>query len=255
MMLSTKLGPMAKTIEFHEVSFSYDDLPVLRNANFTLQGDDFVAILGPNGGGKTTIAKLMLGLLRPTRGSILVSGKPATEAGKCFGYVPQYAQFDPRFPISVEETVMSGLLDNRPGFFRSAHRERASAAMEAVGIADLRHRGFEALSGGQRQRVLIARALVTDPEYLLLDEPTANVDTATENKLYGLLLDLRKRTTVLTITHDLGFVSDAVTKVLCVNRDVHLHPTAAVTPDLLAKLFGTKVRAVLHDVHEEECCG
>jgi zinc transport system ATP-binding protein len=252
-----RLGSKASTVseyavEFRDVSFAYDGEAVLRDASFRVEPGSFVSILGPNGGGKTTLAKLMLGLLSPQRGTIRVFGKRPAVGRHNIGYVPQYSTYDPQFPVTVLDVVLMGTLSPLVSFHTKRDRARALSALEEVGLSEAASRAFADLSGGERQRVLIARALAVDPAILLLDEPTANVDVALESRLSSLLRYLNKRLTVMLITHDLGFVSSDVHQVLCVNEQVRIHPTESVTPEMISQLYGGSVRMVRHDRSAEE---
>jgi len=237
-----------QVIAFDGVDFRYPGVPVLEKATFELYEHDFVSIIGPNGGGKTTLARLILGLLSPSAGAISVFGRSPQASRHRIGYVPQYTSFDPNFPVTVREVALMGRVAFRPGLHRKRDVEAADSALDQVGLSDLRHRPFADLSGGQRQRLLIARALAAGPEILLLDEPTANVDVAAEHQLTALLHRFGNELTVLLITHDLGFVNELVNRVVCVNRSVKVHPTAAVTADMIQELYGGHVRRVDHEV-------
>jgi zinc transport system ATP-binding protein len=207
-----------------------------------------VSLIGPNGGGKTTLLRLLLGLLKPARGSVRIFGQPPGRVRHRMGYVPQYVSFDPRFPISVKDVVAMGRLENRhAGPYRAVDRAAALRALEETGLAHLRNRPFSDLSGGQRQRTLIARALASDPELLLLDEPTANLDRTAEKILYDLLGELNRRMTILIASHDVGFVTRFVNQVLCVNRSVILHPTTQITGEIIRELYGSEMSVVRHD--------
>ncbi len=241
---------MKEAIEFNEVSFSFDTAPVLENVSFTINQGDFISILGPNGGGKTTLAKLMLGLYAPNSGKVLIHGKSPVQTRDIFGYVPQYSLFDPNFPVSVMDVVLMGRINNFSIKYSKKDKLHAEKAMENVGINDIRLKPYSDLSGGQRQRVLIARALATDPQILLLDEPTANVDAAVEYKMSAMLSKLQKTMTILLITHDLGFVSELVNKVVCVNKKVHIHPTSGITEEHIRELYNDNMRIVRHDIKE-----
>jgi zinc transport system ATP-binding protein len=211
---------------------------------------DLVSLIGPNGGGKTTLFRLLLGLLKPGQGTIRIFGQAPERVRTRVGYVPQYARFDSRFPISVRDVVAMGRLGIlRTGPYRSSDREAALEALEEVDLAELGGRPFADLSGGQRQRVLIARALASKPELLLLDEPTANVDRTMEARLYELLRKLNRRLTILMASHDVGFVTRFVKQCLCVNRNVILHPTSKLDGGIIRELYGSEMAVVRHD-HE-----
>jgi len=210
--------------------------------------------VGPNAGGKTTLLKLILGLLKPTSGSIQVLGLPPAKACSRIGYMPQHANLDPLFPVSVLDVVLMGRMGNgkRFGFFGKSDREKAEEALRKVELQDVRNRSFSDLSGGQHQRVLIARALVTDPDLLLLDEPTSNVDAAVETELFELLNHLNEKMTVVLVTHDLGFVSGYVKRVACVNRRVVVHATHEISGEMINELYGSEVQMVRHDTRAPE---
>jgi zinc transport system ATP-binding protein len=232
--------------EFRDVSFSYGVQPVLRNVNVSVDEGDFVSVIGPNGSGKTTLVRLLLGLLEPASGSVrLLGGKPkATRSG--VGYVPQQASFDTQFPILVRELVSMGRLAPLPRFTRRRDKQVAEDALARVDLAELGSSSVNALSGGQRQRVLIARALATSPKLLIMDEPTSNVDQVAEENLRGLLAELNREMTIMLITHDLGFVSREVSKILCVNVEVRMHRSLEVTDEMIRGLFGHGARFVDH---------
>lgn len=234
------------------LDFAYNGSLVLREASFTIAQGDFVAVVGPNGGGKTTLLKLILGLLRPLRGEMEVFGRPPQEVSRRIGYVPQQFQYDPRFPVTVGDVVRMGQLGGRAAWNAVDSRKLVAMALERVGLTGLQHRPFSDLSGGQRQRLLIARALVAGADLLLLDEPTANVDVHGESDISALLQELKETMTVLLVTHDPGFVSGLVKHVLCVNGRVSLHPTVdlgEVTPEVLQQLYAAGTRFVRHDLH------
>ena len=239
----------APVIEIENLFFDFDGVPVLEDVNLKVEEREFVSLIGPNGGGKTTLLKLILGLLQPSRGRVRVFGLPPSKARTRIGYVPQNFQFDHKFPIGVEEVVLAGRFGLGPRFgpFGRSDRAAAAEALEEVGLAGFGGRAFSALSGGQRQRVLIARALVTEPELLLLDEPTSHVDTAVQEELSNLLGRLNERLTLVLVTHDVGFVSSKIKSVVCVNRNVYVHPTSEVSGEMICNLYGTDVRMVRHD--------
>jgi len=239
-------------VTFQNVTFSYDGTPVLEDVSFTIPERTFISIVGPNAGGKTTLLKLMLGLLKPSRGTIEVFGQSPEKARPRIGYMPQHLQFDLQFPVSVLDVVLMGRLGNgvRIGPYRKTDRAISLEALRKLEMHDAKNRPFMALSGGQRQRVLIARALASEPELLLLDEPTASVDMAVETELFELLHNMSKTITVVVVSHDLGFVSQYVQSVVCVNRRVMVHPTTAVTGEVISALYGSDVCMVRHNHRE-----
>jgi len=233
-------------IEIQHLWFSYEGSHVLRDVNFQVELGEFVSVIGPNGGGKTTLLKLLLGLLTPDRGKIRILGMTPQAARPRMGYTPQHASFDPRFPISVEEVVRMGGLD-RGLFARSSGKAATEHALSNVGLSDLKKTAFSTLSGGQKQRVLIARALVSQPALLLLDEPTANLDAPATGDLYDVLEGLRATMAILVVSHDVGFVSDRVDRVLCVNHTAAIHPTAELTGASVRDIYRQDIRLVRHD--------
>lgn len=211
---------MDTIINCENLSFYYDDIAILKEISFTIETGEFIGIIGPNGGGKTTLLKLIMGFLNPTSGSLTLSGLSPHQARSEIGYVPQAMRFDRQFPISVFELVLSGRLSKLPwyGIYSYEDRRLASETIEQLGLTEFQHSAFGTLSGGQAQRALIARALVSKPKLLLLDEPTANVDAQAESEIYALLKKLRGKMTILMVTHDLSTAIDQVQRVLCVQH-------------------------------------
>ena len=239
---------MTAVLEFSKVDFAYNRDWVLEDVSISIPAGDFVAIVGPNGGGKTTMLKLMLGLLRPNRGTIKLLGKPPEQSCTSVGYTPQYLNVDLQFPISVIDVVLMGRI-RRGGklWYTKADRQAANEALETMRLADKALEPFRSLSGGQKQRALIARSICGNPEILMLDEPTNNIDPTAETILYDILQELNKRLTVLLVSHDLGVVSRIVKSVICVNRQVVVHPTSEITGAVISELYGSEMRLVRHD--------
>lgn len=220
--MNLDLSRSTPIISAHHLAFGYQNSLVLDDVNFSVKEGEFLGIFGPNGGGKTTLLKLIMGFLEPTSGTIEVFGKPPRSSQQKISYVPQSLHFDRKFPISVLELVLSGRLAHLPwyGKYHKADRQEALQALEEVGLADMKERSFGTLSGGQAQRALIARALVSQPELLLLDEPTASVDTKAETEIYQLLEGLKGKMTILMVTHHLRTAINQVERVLCVKKSV-----------------------------------
>lgn len=232
-------------VELRDVSFAYDGLPVLSHVDFELLEGDFVGVIGPNAGGKTTLLKLILGLIEPDEGTVRVFGRPAREARGMVGYVPQYARFDRSFPIRVRRAVAMGTLGRtRP---RVDDVETAvSRALERVELSGVADRQIGHLSGGQLQRVLIARALVGDPELLLLDEPTSSVDTRIGRSVHELLEELSHDMTIVLVSHDIGVISRHVGTIACLNVEMHYHRSKELTPEMIEAAYGCPVDLVAH---------
>jgi len=242
------MSTQTTAIQIQDLSFAYDETPVLTDVDFAIDALDSVCIVGPNGGGKTTLIKLMLGLLEPDTGTVRVyGGKPARQRRR-IGYVPQYAHYDARFPISVQEVVAMGRLGNSlTGRYTRADREAVLDALDAVNLADLVERSFASLSGGQRQRILIARALASGGDILILDEPTANIDSASEQQFFELLGNLNTHMTILMVTHEVGFASTFFKRIICVNNQVYIHPTSELTGELIQNMYGGNLQMIRHD--------
>jgi zinc transport system ATP-binding protein len=239
-------------IEVEDLSFHFGGGPaVLEDVNLGIAAGDFASVIGPNGGGKTTLVKLIIGLLSPTTGRVRVFGQSPVKARPRIGYMPQHAMMDPRFPVRALDVVLMGRLGmgRRFASYSREDREAAAGALATVGLEDLGTRAFSDLSGGQRQRVLLARALVTDPELLLLDEPAAGLDQKVEQDFFDLLQELNRQLTIVLVTHDLGFVAGFVRTVICVHRHVDIHPTAEIDGRAISEIYGGDVRMVRHDHH------
>ncbi|NTV02762.1 MAG: ABC transporter ATP-binding protein [Chlorobiaceae bacterium] len=227
-------------------------MKVLDGLSMTVYKGDFLAVLGPNGGGKTTLLRVILGLEQPSSGTVTVFGARPGHAPGRIGYVPQRLFFDRDFPISVEEVVLMGRLPRRRLIQRYGRidRDRAHEAIETVGLARLKHKRIGTLSGGELQRALIARALAGEPELLLLDEPTASVDPDMKTTVYDLLDRLKERHTIVLVTHDTGTVGHSVSRVACLNCTLDMHgPASSLGTASLERVYGHPVEVVLHE-HE-----
>ncbi len=235
-------------IVLKDVSFSYNKNPVLENVNINVKHGEFATIIGPNGGGKTTLLKLLLGLLKPDKGKILVLGETPVKSKTKIGYMPQYMQLDMQFPVTVMDVVLMGRLGSSIfGRYSKKDRKLAKQALYEVEMAGFFDTMFNNLSGGQRQRVLIARALCGNPELLLLDEPTANVDPDIQENLLKILKEINERMTILIVSHDIGFVSKIVKSVICVNKRVIVHPTSNINGHIIKDIYGGDLRMIRHD--------
>lgn len=230
------------------LSFSYHSEPVLSDVDIQINAGEMVFIVGPNGGGKTTLLRLILGLLTPDRGAVRVFGHPPEQMRSCFGYVPQHVRFDDKFPVSVMDVVLMGRTGSPGlGFYSRHDRKAAEQALEEVGMLGLSRRGFSSLSGGQRQRVLVARAMSIQPEILMLDEPTAHVDSMAVEEFYNLLERLNERLTILNVSHDLGVVSRMASSVICVNRSAVIRPLSEMNDTVITDIWGQSASVMRHN--------
>lgn len=247
---------MAPVIEVKGLDFTYGGAPTLSKIDLQVTDGEFLGIVGPNAGGKSTLLKLILGLLDPQRGTVRVLGRTPGAASRLLGYVPQYPSFPRDFPITVEQVVLLGRIGAKrargwydallPGRTSPADRQSARQALIEVEAEDIAKRQIGGLSGGQLQRVLLARALVGDPRILLLDEPTANIDQRLEGEIFDLLKSLNQRMTILVVSHDVAFISRYVGRVACINRTLVCHQTDAIDGQVIQDLYGNHVRMIAH---------
>ena len=251
-------------VRFDSVSFSYSDIQVIENASFHIHGGEFVVMVGPNGSGKTTVIKLLFGLEMPCAGSIELFGVSGKNSGRIsnLAYVPQQFPSDHLFPITVHDIVRMGMLSSLKKYAARAAKENAAVeeAMERTGIADLSGKQYRSLSGGQKRRALVARALAAKPDLLVLDEPTANMDSESEALLYQTLSFYKGKTTILIVTHDTEFVTSLTDRVLCLgdgSRKVVQHRMEHDASSLHGSShhYGDGVR-VLHgeNISADDCC-
>lgn len=212
-------------LSVEHLTLGYADAPVvLRDLSFTVYDKDFIGVIGPNGGGKTTLIRSLLGLMKPESGTIRYYDREGSPTKSLqVGYIPQQNKIDKAFPITVSEVIASGL--TKPGSFRLSREDkhRVTDTLERVGMSDYAHKPIGALSGGQLQRVLLGRAVVSKPRLLILDEPNTYVDKGFENRLYEILPELNSETAIMIVSHDIGTISKMVNRLFCVNRDLHIH--------------------------------
>jgi len=238
----------APIITLDQLNFSYGGPPVLTNVTLEIAEREFIGIVGPNAGGKSTLLKLILGLLTPDSGRVLVMNQSPARSRVDIGYVPQYPRFSRDFPITVEEVVLSGRLGKSRlfGGYTRHDREIAHAMMEETEVESYAQRMLSTLSGGQLQRVLVARALACEPRILILDEPTANIDMRVETDIFDLLKELNGRMTILVVSHDVAFISQYVHRVACLNRTLVCHATTAIDGKVISELYDESVCMVDH---------
>ncbi|WP_042142917.1 metal ABC transporter ATP-binding protein [Paucisalibacillus sp. EB02] len=249
---------MNSIISLRNINYSYEKKTILHHINFEIPRGAFVGLLGPNGGGKTTLIKIILGISKPDSGSLTLFDKPLEEFKDWnkIGFVSQKSNsFNKGFPASVYEVVSSGLT-SKVGyfkFFNQKHKEKILQAIDAVGMSDYTYENIGNLSGGQQQRVFIARALVSEPELLILDEPTVGVDYENVQRFYELLHDLNKQNgiTLLLVTHDTGTMTKYATNIACLNKTLHFHGKPEefenLTEKEMSKLYGHDVNIISHD--------
>jgi zinc transport system ATP-binding protein len=237
-------------IEIRDLWFSYNGQPILREVDLTVQRGDFMVMIGPNGGGKTTLLKLMLGLLEPDRGTVRVFGRPPGKVVHRLGYVPQNVHINKTFPISVLDVVLMGRLRTGKLWSHYTRQDRlaAQAALEQMRVGEYRNRRIGELSGGQVQRVFIARALVSGPEVLLLDEAMASIDAQSRREFYEAMSELNRTVTIVAVSHDLMILSSHVKSVACINQKLHYHDSGEITQEMLDKAYHCPVDLIAHGV-------
>ncbi len=241
---------MDDVIELKDVWVSYDGVRVLESVNLTVKDKDFLAIIGPNGGGKSTLLKVILGLITPDKGSVkLLGGKPKNMR-KYVGYVPQYHSSNLDFPITVCDVVLMGRLSHKGPLQRYNEEDRNAArdALKTVGMFEFKDRQIGELSGGQKQRVFIARSLVTKPKLLILDEPSTGIDSRMQKEFYELLNRLKSEIAIIMVTHDISAVSVYVDKIGCLNRQFHYHDSKEISPHDLEVSYQCPIELIAHGV-------
>jgi len=242
---------MKPVIEIKDLDVFYGNVKALSGVNLTIDEKEYLGIIGPNGGGKSTLLKAILGLVKPSSGTVKVFGKNPEEARNTVGYVPQFSKFDKGFPISVVDVILMGCLSSRKGLFHRysrQEREKVENIMNELGIQDLKHRQIGQLSGGQLQRVLIARALAVEPKIMLLDEPTASVDAASREQIYEILNRLNDKITIIVVTHDMEVVSSYIKSIACLNVELYYHGEARLDNNTIKQVYGYPVDLIAHGI-------
>jgi len=235
-------------VSLRNVYFYIDETPVLEDINLSIHKNDFLAILGPNGGGKTTLLKIILGLIKPSKGEVKVFGTSPENGRHNIGYLPQYYSFNLDFPINVFDVVLMGRYKGLLKKYSDEDKKAVIKALETVEMLDFKDRQIGELSGGQLQRVLLARALVRNPKLLLLDEPTSHIDPEMQKSFYELLLKLRKKMAIVLVTHDIGAVSSYVENIACLNRKLFYHGSKESGLKELEKAYHCPIDLIAHGV-------
>lgn len=239
---------MEKIIELQQVSAGYSDEIILRNVNLTIRDNDFIGVIGPNGGGKTTLVRVIIGLLKPLTGKVIYHRKDgALPHKRLIGYLPQVSHTDREFPITVLNVVLSGLAEKGKLFnhFTKSQTSKARDMLDAMGIGDLAEKNIGELSGGQLQRVFLCRAIVSDPRLLILDEPNTFVDNKFESDLYKTLKELNSRMAIMIVSHDVGTITYFVKTIACVNRELHYHESNIISQEQLAA-YNCPIQIIAH---------
>lgn len=250
-MNSKEFDSNAPVLDVKHLWVRYDAHTVLEDVSLQIAGPgEILGIIGPNGGGKTTFLKSVLGLIPISKGEISVFGLSPEKARQYIGYVPQYSKYDYDFPISVLEVVLTGRLKRAGLFHRYSKEDKAAAmqALETVGMAEFKDKQIGELSGGQRQRVFIARALSNDPKFLLMDEPNTGLDTFMQDELYRILAELKKEMAIIVISHDVGAVSAHMDKIACMNRRLFFHDSKEMSREDFIAAYGCSIDLVAHGV-------
>lgn len=236
-----------KAVELEGVTFSYSGVEIIREATFAVEQGEFICLVGPNGGGKSTLVKLILGLLKPDKGKISLLGGQPRKTRNRVGYLPQHLDYDPGYPVTALEVVLMGRAGTAGVRYSARDRQAAMDALDQVDFGRGAEQQFSELSGGQRQRVLIARALVCEPEALFLDEPANGLDLPSENDLMSLLEQLNRELTIVMVSHDFHAVTAMVDRVVCVTGKVDVHPTIALEDqEILRSVYGRRTRLIRH---------
>lgn len=235
---------MHSLLKIENLSFAYDKVPVIENINLEVFEQDFVGVIGPNGGGKTTLLKAILGLIKPDKGQIKF-GEDLQGRKKTIGYLPQVRYIDKKFPITVLDVVMSGSIMLGKKFSKKAIREKAASLLSEMGLAEIQNKAIGELSGGQMQRVFLCRALISDPKLLILDEPDTFVDNRFEGELYERLNHINKEVAIILVSHDVGTITSYVKTIACVNKHLHYHNSNKITQEQL-EAYNCPIQIISH---------
>jgi len=239
---------LINALEIKNVYVKYDDNLVLENISLAVNQKEFLGIIGPNGGGKTTLLKVILGLVKPESGAVEVFNSEAEKNRHLIGYVPQYSVFDNDYPVSVLDVVLMGRLEKKKILSRYSgeDKEIALESLEQVGLSGFKNRIIGGLSGGEKQRALIARALAKRPQILLLDEPTASIDASTGKNFFSTLQSLNENITIILVSHDIGAVSQNVKKIACLNKNLVFHDSKELTHEMIEAAYHCPVDLIAH---------
>lgn len=239
---------MEKLIEIEHINAAYGSKVVLKDISLSIEKNDFLGIIGPNGGGKTTLLKVILGLLKPASGTIRFFNKEEEVSSLRIGYLPQMNNIDKKFPISVREVITSGLASQKRLFrpFTAQQHERVNHVIQQMGLEELPNRPIGELSGGQLQRVLLGRAIVSRPQLLILDEPNSYVDKRFESHFYQLLTEINKESAVILVSHDIGTVLTMVKNIACVNETLHYHSGSDISQEWLNEKYACPFELIGH---------
>lgn len=241
-------GRMDKAVKIKKLYYKIDNKTILENINLEIYKNEFLAIIGPNGGGKTTLLKMIIGLLKPTSGKIRVFGLKPEEAREKIGYLPQRRHFDMDFPINVFETVLMGCYHAPLKNYTEEDREKVEKWLEKLDIIHLKDERLDNLSGGQLQRVFLARALVREGELLLLDEPTSSVDPLFQERFYELLDELKQKMAIVMVSHDIGMVATHVDRIACLNQRLFAHGPPREALESIEDVYKCPVELIAHGI-------